>query len=153
VAHATNIVNELMAEHPRPGETLFVQALSRARPRHNTLFALEPLFILASLTIPERPIQSSDELQADKTTDGLAQLAPSEDVLFWLEKVVCIAVRTKPSAIEINIDSDERQEIKLWFFLRQIRRWRGKSVEDVEVDGSPWEGGWRDWSKLAWIMI
>lgn len=140
-------MNEIITGHPIPA-TLFPADRLGSRPRHNTMFALEPLFILASLTMPDDPtIQPNDGIISP------ASVSPSDETLSWLDETVKFVSCIAAGSSEILAESDERQEAKIANFRRILKHWRGEAVEDTKMDGSAWAGGWREWSKLAWAMI
>jgi hypothetical protein len=134
MSHASAIMRMILTAHPEP-ETYFSPDRLRIRPRHNTLFALEPLFILASLCIKS------------------GETAPGKEIMQWLERMVRFASGMSPGVVEMEVDFDERQAIKLGFFVRNLQRWRGAEIAHVGIDDAPWPGGWKNWSKMAWLMI
>jgi hypothetical protein len=127
-----------MTAHPHAGKSFFPDLPIVTRPRHYTLFALEPLFALASLTVPLLP----------QTTQG-----PNREILDWLYRLVAFVDSVQAGPAEVEVDSGQRHATKIGYFKRILDRWEGRAVEETEVDGSLWEKGWRDWSRLAWAMI
>lgn len=106
--------------------------LERTRPRHYVLFALEAVFILAGVAM-----------------EG----GPQESVTSWLASLVAFARSVPASEMEQDVDNDQRYGLKLAWFERQLARWTGQPVADVDPDGSAWEGGWNQRSRLAWALI
>lgn len=132
-------MKDIISTHPDPAKTLFPPDRLGARPRHNILFTLEPLCILAALTVP--------------SPTAAGPVCPEEDIISWLEKIITIADQIEAGPMDVVESSGERREVKISFFKRIMTRWRGEQVEEVEVDGSLWPGGWQKWSRVAWAMI
>ena len=132
-------MKEIISTHPDPANTLFPPHRLGTRPRHNTLFTLEPLCILASLTVPN-------------LTDA-CPACPEEEIISWLEEIVAFADQIQAGPMDVVESSDERRQVKIGFFKRILTRWRGGELEEAEVDGSLWPGGWWEWSRVAWAMM
>ncbi|ORX37536.1 alginate lyase-domain-containing protein [Kockovaella imperatae] len=100
----------------------FASELARTRPRHYTVFMLEPTFILADLTSP--PGQS-----------------PDQRVLTYLDALLDFADTIKPGPIEGKVDNDQRFFAKLAWFRKRLSVWKGHA-SSLRLDDSLWEGGW-----------
>jgi len=108
--------------------------LERTRPRHYVLFVVEPLFLLTRI--------------AAGNTGVLPELTNALGAILEF-------ARTVPAgAIEAESDNDLRHGIRLSWFERMLAHWApaGGQTGD-EPDGSGWEGGWNQPSRLAWAMI
>lgn len=99
------------------------------------MYTLEPLFLLASLTM--------DDQGADK---------PEEWVRQWLSQLVDYAHTIPLGAIEVLRESRERTAVKLRCFRKILTRWIGGTYEE-ELDGSLWEKGWSEMSQLLWTFL
>lgn len=107
--------------------------LERTRPRHYVLFVVEPLFLLTRV--------------AAGTTGVLPESVNA------LGAMVEFARSVPVGQIEAESDNDARHAIRLSWFERILSRWGPGTVSDSEPDGSAWEGGWNQPSRLAWAMI
>ena len=117
----------------RPPSSYFAGELARTRPRHYTLFMLEPTFILAGFAAP--PGKS-----------------PPQTILQSLEAMLEFARAVKGREIEVEVDNDERYFIKLGWFERKLSGWKGGGTSK-ELDGSGWSKGWNQYSKLLWSVL
>jgi hypothetical protein len=107
--------------------------LERTRPRHYVLFVIEPLFLLARVSAGDSGV--------------------SPDVVSALSGMVEFARSVPAGAIEAETDNDTRHGIRLAWYSRILARWAGQEVPAVDPDGSAWEGGWNQASRLAWAMV
>lgn len=110
------------------------EELKRTKPRHYTLFALESLFEIA-------------------TVAGGGANPPPPAIIVTLNGLVEFARTVQPGQLDCESDNDARYGPKLAWFQRVLDRWEGKAVSDEDPDGSAWEGGWNQRTRLAWALI
>ncbi|WVO16527.1 DNA phosphorothioation-dependent restriction protein DptG [Cryptococcus depauperatus] len=135
VSHANQFFDQKMKDHTDPF-TFNQYSLGRARPRHSTLFALEPIFIMAALTY-------SSELEK-----------PSKKIVNYLTDLVNWAKTVEPGDIERPLEEQGRFEAKLGWFERMLKRWSGEEVATVDPQGENlWEEGWKKRMKVTWGFL
>ncbi|OXC70416.1 hypothetical protein AYX13_00891 [Cryptococcus neoformans] len=118
-----------------PPKKFFEHELQRTRPRHYTLFALEPLFILAELTLP-----SSRRL--DKY---IAQ---------YLRDLLEFAKQVAPGEIERPLEEQGRYEGRWQWYERMLTGWTGQGQRGgEEPNGRAWEGGFTQRMRMIWGFI
>ncbi|RXK37503.1 hypothetical protein M231_05224 [Tremella mesenterica] len=128
--YSLTALQEIHARHTTP-ESFFSRELSRTRPRHYTLFTLEPVFLLSSQT----------------------GKIPPDDVYQYLRDLVEYARHVTGSPIEIEVDDNPRYFAKLEWFETMLKRWSGQSKKTEEPDGTQWDGGWNQFARVLWGFI
>ncbi|EIW71319.1 hypothetical protein TREMEDRAFT_67696 [Tremella mesenterica DSM 1558] len=128
--YSLTALQEIHARHTTP-ESFFSREVSRTRPRHYTLFTLEPVFLLSSQT----------------------GKIPPDNVYGYLRDLVEYARHVMGSPIEIEVDDDPRYFAKLEWFETMLKRWSGQSKKTEEPDGTQWDGGWNQFARLLWGFI
>ena len=113
-----------------PPAEYFAGELARTRPRHYTLFMLEPTFIIADWTASRGS-------------------APGDAVLRALRTLLDFARTVKGGDIEVEVDNGMRYAAKLAWFEKFLTTWSGQP-KSGELDGSGWKGGWNQYAKLLW---
>ncbi|WVQ76051.1 hypothetical protein IAR50_005687 [Cryptococcus sp. DSM 104548] len=134
--YADEFFDKWCAKHPT-AETLFVRELKRTRPRHYALFALQPLFILARLTLSSSPPTYSPSL------------------LQYLAELLHVVPRIEPGKIERPLQTEGgRFEAVLAWYKKMLQSMTGENREWSDVpDGSGWEGGWQERAKVMWGFV
>ncbi|ORY34565.1 alginate lyase-domain-containing protein [Naematelia encephala] len=135
ITYAINYLNTLMTRYPEPA-AFFAQDLNRTRPRHYTLFALEPTFILVDLT-------------------RVSPLPPPAHILTYIENLIDFAHTVKPGAIEVPLEMEGRYERQIAWFQRMLAAWKGSPVGSGGdlPDGEGWSKGWDMWMRTMWGFV
>lgn len=71
----------------------------------------------------------------------------------WLGSLVQFARGVPAAPMEVDVDNDQRYGIKLQWFEKQLARWQGQPIAEGDPDGSAWEGGWNQRTRLTWALI
>lgn len=129
VPYPSDFLAECMTRYP-DSKSFFAQELQRTRPRHYTLFILEPCFIIA----------------------GASGDPPSHRILAYLHALVSFAKTVQPGELEVDADNDERYRIKLRWFEKMLDRWDGHEAK-YDLEGAPWEGGWNMFARISWGLL
>ncbi|WVQ66487.1 uncharacterized protein L199_004668 [Kwoniella botswanensis] len=136
---ATSSFNEWFAKHPIP-QDVFAESLRHDNPRHKCLFTLEPLFMLASLTVPLHHEQ------------GI-----SDDIKTYLRECVEYVKSVEQGPIESPLEDDIRYMARVAWFERILYGWNGQGERDAEgkeePSGEGWENGWSARMRIMWGFI
>lgn len=114
-------------------QDLFQREVNRTRPAHYVLFTIEPLFLLAGLSV------SSGH-------------APEDRISEWFRALIEYVRGIPLGEIEGKREGGGRVDVKLRWFEKMLARWEDKEyIQDL--DGSLWELGWRDFDTLSWGLL
>ncbi|WVN89459.1 uncharacterized protein L203_104682 [Cryptococcus depauperatus CBS 7841] len=113
----------------------FERDLKRTRPRHYTLFALEPLFIIAELTL-------DSSRQLDRKIGQCMR-----DLLEFAKNV-------QPGEMEKPLEEEGRYEGQWQWYERMMAAWTGEGQRGgEEVNGKAWEAGFTQRMRMLWGFI
>lgn len=132
-SYATSFFQTYAPSHPP--KKFFEHELQRTRPRHYTLFALEPLFILAELTLP-----------SSRRLDG--------HIAEYLRGLLEFAKQIAPGEIERPLEEQGRYEGRWQWYERMLAGWTGQGERGgEEPDGRAWDGGFTQRMRMIWGFI
>ncbi|WWD04150.1 hypothetical protein V865_002216 [Kwoniella europaea PYCC6329] len=136
---ATSSFHEWFAKHPRP-QDVFAESLKHDNRRHRCLFTLEPLVLLASLTVPLHHEQGM-----------------SDDIKTYLRECVEYVKSVEQGPIESPLEDDIRYMARVAWLERILDGWIGRDEKDgggqVEPSGEGWEDGWSERMRIMWGFL
>ncbi|ODN94340.1 hypothetical protein L198_05197 [Cryptococcus wingfieldii CBS 7118] len=128
--YALNFFQTYGASHTP--QAYFEEDLKRTRPRHYTLFALEPLVVLAKLT-------ASPKAQ------------PESKAAAYARNLLEFAKTVQPGKLEKPLEEGGRYEGQWQWYEHIISGWTGQGKRGGdEPDGGAWEGGWTQRMRMLW---
>ncbi|WWC93015.1 uncharacterized protein L201_007979 [Kwoniella dendrophila CBS 6074] len=144
ITQAKIAFGEWMNVYPT-AEKAFENELKHDNRRHRCLFTLEPIFLLASLTVSRN--QESNQIPNDEIKDYLHNL------------IDFLKTKVEKGPIEDPLENDIRFKAKLEWFENILKNWNNSLTDlDIQVkrqgpNGEGWQNGWNKRMRILWGFI